>query len=106
MRSLMKVERTALITPWPGITNTMEGVLGLQADPDFDKNHYVYIYYSPKDTSVNRLSRFKFENDTISPASEKIILQLYSQRQICCHTGGSIAFGDDHVLFLSTGDNS
>jgi len=86
--------------------NAEEGVLGIQADPDFKTNHYVYIYYSPADTSVNRLSRFTFENDVIDPKSEKIILQLYSQRDICCHTGGSIAFGKDHQLFLSTGDNS
>lgn len=86
--------------------NAEEGVLGLQADPDFKNNHYVYIYYSPTDTSVNRLSRFTFVNDTIDRKTEKIVLQLYSQRDICCHTGGSIAFGDDHQLFLSTGDNS
>ncbi len=86
--------------------NAEEGVMGLQADPNFEKNHFVYIYYSPKDTSVNRLSRFTYENDTISTTSEKIILELYSQRNICCHTGGSIAFGNDRILFLSTGDNS
>jgi len=86
--------------------NAEEGVLGIQADPDFKTNHYIYIYYSPADTSVNRLSRFTIENDVIDPKSEKIILQLYSQREICCHTGGSIAFGKDHLLFLSTGDNS
>ncbi len=86
--------------------NAEEGVMGLQADPNFEKNHFVYIYYSPKDTSVNRLSRFTFENDTISTTSEKTILELYSQRDICCHTGGSIAFGNDRILFLSTGDNS
>jgi len=86
--------------------NAEEGVLGLQADPDFKNNHYVYIYYSPTDTSVNRLSRFTFVNDTIDRKTEKVVLQLYSQRDICCHTGGSIAFGDDHQLFLSTGDNS
>ncbi len=92
-------------TSTPGV-NAEEGLLGIQKDPDFSKNHYVYLYYSPVDTSVNRLSRFTFENDTLNNASEKIILQFYSQREICCHTGGSIAFGPDHMLYLSTGDNS
>ena len=86
--------------------NAEEGILGITADPDFKNNHYIYIYYSPADTSVNRLSRFKFENNTLDIKSEKIILQLYSQRQICCHTGGSLAFGKDNLLYLSTGDNS
>ena len=86
--------------------NAEEGVLGIKIDPDFAKNHYVYIFYSPLDTSVNRLSRFTLENDTLSPASEKIVLQFYSQREICCHTGGSVAFGKDRMLFVSAGDNS
>ena len=86
--------------------NAEEGLLGLKVDPNFAKNNYVYIFYSPIDTSVNRLSRFKFENDKIDLKSEKIVLQFYSQREICCHTGGSIAFGGDGLLYLSTGDNS
>jgi len=86
--------------------NAEEGVLGIQADPDFKTNHYVYIYYSPADTSVNRLSRFTLTGDTIDNKSEKVVLQLYSQREICCHMGGSIAFGPDHLLFVSTGDNT
>lgn len=90
-------------TNTPGV-NAEEGLLGIQKDPDFEKNKYVYVFYSPIDTSVNRLSRFTFENDTLT--SEKVILQFYSQREICCHTGGSIAFGKDRMLYLSTGDNS
>ncbi|MBC8034507.1 MAG: ThuA domain-containing protein [Chitinophagaceae bacterium] len=86
--------------------NAEEGLLGVQADPDFANNHFIYVYYSPADTSVNRLSRFTLVNDNVDMASEKIILQLYSQREICCHTGGSIAFGPGNTLYVSTGDNS
>jgi cytochrome c len=86
--------------------NTEEGLLGVQADPDFATNHYIYTYYSPVDSSVDRLSRFTLINDTLELSSEKIILQIPELREICCHTGGSIAFGKDHELFLSTGDNS
>ncbi len=92
-------------TSVPGV-NAEEGVLGISKDPNFSKNHWVYIYYSPADTSVNRLSRFTFENDTLNMASEKVILDVKSQREICCHTGGSVAFGPDGLLYLSTGDNS
>ena len=86
--------------------NAEEGLLGLCKDPDFSKNHYVYMYYSPADTSVNRLSRFTFVNDTIDIKTEKVILDVQSQREICCHTGGSIAFGPDKLLYFSAGDNS
>lgn len=86
--------------------NVEEGLLGLAKDPNFEKNHWVYLYYSPISASVNRLSRFTLESDTILRSSEKIILEVKSQREICCHTGGSIAFSSDGLLFLSTGDNA
>ncbi|WP_448634214.1 PQQ-dependent sugar dehydrogenase [Pedobacter panaciterrae] len=86
--------------------NAEEGLLGIALDPNFAKNQYVYAFYSPVKPSVNRLSRFKLVNDKISTASEKIILEFYSQREICCHTGGSIAFGPGGLLYVSTGDNS
>nr|WKN35658.1 ThuA domain-containing protein [Tunicatimonas sp. TK19036] len=86
--------------------NAEEGVLGITKDPDFENNHWIYIYYSPADVSVNRLSRFTYENDTVDNATEQVILEVQSQREICCHTGGSLAFGPDGLLFLSTGDNS
>ncbi len=90
----------------PGV-NAEEGVMGLQKDPDFENNHWVYVYYAPTgDKSINRLSRFKFDNDNFEKDSEEIILEIDTQREICCHTGGSIAFGPDNLLYLSTGDNS
>src|SRR6202012_3666750 len=84
--------------------NAEEGVLGIQADPDFANNHFVYIYYSPADSSVNRLSRFVFAGDSIG--SEKTGREVKADREICCHTGVSIAFGPEGNLFVSTGDNS
>lgn len=89
----------------PGV-NAEEGMLGLAKDPDYANNHYVYIYYSPADSSVNRLSRFTFIHDTLDKATEKTILEVKAQREICCHTGGSIAFGPDKLLYFSAGDNS
>jgi glucose/arabinose dehydrogenase len=86
--------------------NAEEGLLGVQADPDFKTNHFIYAYYSPLDTSVNRLSRFTFVNGKINLKREKIIIQVKTTREICCHTGGSIAFGKDHILFVSQGDNT
>ena len=89
----------------PGV-NSEEGLLGVKADPDFAKNHFVYMFYSAPDSPMNRLSRFTLENDTILNSSEKVILEFYEQRDICCHTGGSIAFGPNKTLFVSTGDNT
>ncbi len=90
----------------PGV-NAEEGLMGLQKDPHYEDNHWIYVYYAPTgEASVNRLSRFKFQDDKFDMDSEQVILDVESQREICCHTGGSIAFGPDDLLYLSTGDNS
>ncbi|GAA4327880.1 hypothetical protein GCM10023149_31600 [Mucilaginibacter gynuensis] len=87
--------------------NSEEGLLGITADPNFATNHYIYMYYSPAgDKPIDRLSRFEFKNGALDNASEKVILEVGTQRDICCHTGGSIAFGKDNLLFVSAGDNS
>jgi len=93
-------------TSIPGV-NAEEGMLGLAKDPNYAKNNWVYIYYSPAGSdAINRLSRFTLKDDTLVNATEKIILDVKSQREICCHTGGSIAFGPDGLLYFSAGDNS
>lgn len=90
----------------PGV-NAEEGLMGIQKDPNYATNNWVYLYYAPTgEAEVNRLSRFTFTEGVFDMASEQVILDVESQREICCHTGGSIAFGPDNMLYLSTGDNS
>jgi len=89
----------------PG-TKFEDGMLGLALDPNFSKNNWLYIYYAHPVKSANVLSRFVFNKDKIDMATEKELLEVATQRETCCHTGGSIAFGPDGNLFLSTGDNT
>ena len=87
--------------------NAEEGLMGLQKDPGFASNNWIYVYYSPTgDAWINRLSRFKFKEGIFDLDSEQVILEIGSDREICCHTGGSIAFDSNGLLYLSTGDNS
>lgn len=88
--------------------NTFEenGGHGVAIDPDFEDNGWVYLYYSALDDTVNRLSRFTVEGDTIDPNSEVEILTVDIQRETCCHHGGDIEFDSVGNLYLSTGDNT
>jgi len=81
-------------------------MLGIAHDPEFEKNKWLYIYYSHPEKSANVLSRFVFDGKKIDQSSEKLMLEVATQRLNCCHTGGSIAFGPDKNLYLSSGDNT
>jgi glucose/arabinose dehydrogenase len=114
------VEREGPIRVWRPDTKTTEmvgfldvemlnedGMLGITLDPDFSENGWIYVYYSPSSAEPkNVLSRFTIEDNRIAPGSKKTLLEVPTQREECCHTGGSLAFGPDGNLFLSTGDNS
>ncbi len=87
-------------------TKSEDGMIGLTIDPDFSKNNWVYVFYSHPDKSVNVVSRFVFVDNKIDMTSEKEIIEVAVQRETCCHTGGSLAFGPDGNLYISTGDNT
>jgi cytochrome c len=83
-----------------------DGLLGLNKDPNFATNHWVYLYYSDPAKPQNILTRYTLAGDVLDLASKKVLLTVGTQREQCCHTGGSIAFDKDGNLFLSTGDNT
>ncbi|MGC3948099.1 MAG: ThuA domain-containing protein [Chryseolinea sp.] len=84
-----------------------DGLLGVSLDPNFSKNNWIYFYYSPAgDQSINVLARYELKGDELVEASKKILLEVATQREQCCHTGGSIAFDGKGNLFVSTGDNT
>jgi cytochrome c len=88
-------------------TGNEDGLIGIRLDPDFADNSWVYLYYAPDDgVARNRLSRFTVTGDTIDPASEKVLLQVTTQRNTCCHAGGSMTFDGAGNLYLATGDNT
>lgn len=84
-----------------------DGLLGIAADPGFSKNHWVYFYYAlAGEKSLNRLSRFELSRDSLVQKSEKVLLEIPTQRQYCCHSAGYISFDSKGLLYLSTGDNT
>lgn len=106
------LKRTITIAEFDVCTdgNYEDGLQGIALDPKYGKdNHWVYIYYSPStqcDIPDQYLSRFTFKDDSLHWSTEKVVLKVGVQREECCHSGGSVEFGPDGVLYLSTGDNT
>ena len=88
-------------------TEAEDGLLGVNIDPNFAQNHWVYFYYSPAGPeSKNILTRYELKGDELVMDSKKVLLEVATQREQCCHTGGSIDWDRDGNLYLSTGDNT
>ncbi|GHB83604.1 ThuA domain-containing protein [Persicitalea jodogahamensis] len=83
-----------------------DGLLGLNKDPNFAQNHWIYLYYSIPEEPKNILARFELKGDELVMDSKKVLLDVPTQREECCHTGGSIAWDRAGNLYLSTGDNT
>ncbi|MDQ0698872.1 PQQ-dependent sugar dehydrogenase [Streptomyces anulatus] len=107
-------------------THDEEGLQGIAVDPGFSTNRFVYLYYSPVlntppgDAPATgsaadfeawkghlNLSRFVLKADgTLDTASEKVVLEVASDRGQCCHVGGDIDFDAAGNLYLTTGDDT
>jgi glucose/arabinose dehydrogenase len=105
---------------------TLRGLLSVEADPEFERNGFVYLLYThddgtpPKDgPKIVRLSRFTADGDVARPGSEKVLLGTLGGHSCdglpvtsdCIpadgeHSGGDIEFGSDGTMYVTTGDGS
>ena len=85
-----------------------DGLIGVALDPGFAENGWIYLHYSPVDVEARRVSRFTLVQDGGVPTltDERILLEWYTQREVCCHTGGDMAWDSQGNLYISTGDNT
>lgn len=91
-------------------TNQMgeQGLLGVAFHPNFNTNHFVYIYYTVNlsGTPHNRISRFTANGDVAVAASESVLVELPNLSGATNHNGGAIHFGPDGKLYVAVGDNA
>ena len=91
----------------PVYTGQEFGLLGIALDPDFATNNHVFLYYSPTgSTPTDRIARYTMSGNTLQLDTATTILDVPTQRDQCCHAGGSMEFDHDGNLYLATGDNT
>ncbi len=91
--------------PWAvfSVDNRGErGLLGMAFDPDFENNGFVYFFYSPARSSINRIVRLK-EVDG-KGADPVTVIEIEESSQDPSNNGGRMSFGPDGMLYVSTGD--
>ncbi len=81
---------------------TEAGLLGITLHPDFEKNHFIYVYYTYQEGGNlwNKVLRITESNDKMVDA--KVILDKIPGAEF--DDGGVIKFGPDKKLYIGTGD--
>lgn len=101
----LEPEPLAILDVWqsPSRTNAA-GLLGLALDPDFARNHFLYIChtYQAGGETWNRVVRM-IERDGRGIVDRVILDRIPASAS---HAGGRLLFGPDGLLYIGTGDSS
>jgi len=110
---LIVKNNTLLSTPFAKLnvnSDVEQGLLGLELDPNFATNHYLYVYINtPTDDpagSHNRVDRLTANGDTMVAGSQTTLLDMTDTPSNKWHNGGAMEFGKDGKLYLAVGDHS
>ncbi len=88
------------------VSEAEEGLMGIVAHPAFAKNHWIYMYYADPTDAKHVLARWELHNDSLYASTKKIVMEVPTQREVCCHTGGGMAFDVQGNLYLTVGNNT
>jgi glucose/arabinose dehydrogenase len=77
------------------------GLLGLAISPTFDRDRYVYAFYSDTDRAHQHVIRWA---DCAGKGTHATVIVTLPAGSDCCHKGGRIAFGADGMLYVTLGD--
>lgn len=102
---LIRIGKDKKVIEVSGVAHVGEGgLLGMALHPKFAENHFLYLYFTSQEKGqyVNRVERYRFQNDTLS--DRKVIIE--GIKGSSNHDGGRIAFGQDGYLYIGTGDAS
>jgi len=111
------VDKIDVYAGQPTGSNQEDGLAGIALDPDFATNNWIYLYYAatgnvpcPETESdgvacgAMQLSKFTLTENGLE--DEQGILQVPTQREECCHLGGTLAFDPAGDLYITTGDDT
>lgn len=106
----VRIVRNDVLLSTPFLTLAVDnhnerGLSGIALDPDFDINHYVYLFYTVPGADRNRVSRFVENGDYAVPGSETVLLET-DVLAGTIHNAGAMLFGLDGKLYIATGDGA
>ena len=95
---LKKGEATSSVLMSRGVEVSEGGLLGLAVDPQFQSNHYVFIYETIG--GENHVVRLIYNNASLT----QDVVVLGGIPSSYNHDGGGLHFGPDGYLYVGTGD--
>lgn len=82
------------------------GVLGVELDPDFNTNHYVYVFYNHIIGTDKRIRVARLTETNGVGSNPTIIFDLVDNHTAGNHTGGNVHIGPDGKMYISIGDRA